>query len=242
MSQYTTGEIAKLCGVTVRTVQYYDSRGLLVPSSLSKGGRRLYSDADVSRLRIICFLRELDLPISDIGRLLGEEDPGSVIDLLLQQQEQQLRCQLEDTRTRLQKLESLQRERKAIESFSLESIGDIARIMEGKHSLRRLRILLLAVGIPLDLAQIAAVVVWVKYGLWQAFALWVVIDLMVGGGSALYYTRRVAYICPQCHKSFRPTFRQTFFARHTPRTRKLICPDCGRDGFCVEVYGGNDHA
>ncbi|MFR7719055.1 MAG: MerR family DNA-binding transcriptional regulator [Lachnospiraceae bacterium] len=29
MSKYTTGEIAKLCGVSVRTVQYYDTRGIL---------------------------------------------------------------------------------------------------------------------------------------------------------------------------------------------------------------------
>ena len=36
MSKYTTGEIAKLCGVTVRTVQYYDTRGILIPSELSE--------------------------------------------------------------------------------------------------------------------------------------------------------------------------------------------------------------
>lgn len=41
MSKYTTGEIAKLCGVSVRTVQYYDSRNILIPSELSEGGRRL---------------------------------------------------------------------------------------------------------------------------------------------------------------------------------------------------------
>ena len=42
MPKYTTGEIARLCGVTVRTVQYYDSRGILTPSELTDGGRRLY--------------------------------------------------------------------------------------------------------------------------------------------------------------------------------------------------------
>ena len=31
-TQYTTGELAKRCGVSVRTVQYYDNRGVLVPS------------------------------------------------------------------------------------------------------------------------------------------------------------------------------------------------------------------
>ena len=51
MSQYTTGEIAKLCGVSVRTVQYYDSRNILTPTALSEGGRRLYSEQDLQKLR-----------------------------------------------------------------------------------------------------------------------------------------------------------------------------------------------
>ena len=51
---YTTGEIAKLCGVSVRTVQYYDDRGILVPSELSEGGRRLYSEDDLKRMHIEC--------------------------------------------------------------------------------------------------------------------------------------------------------------------------------------------
>ena len=52
MSKYTTGEIAKLCGVTVRTVQYYDTRGNLVPSELSEGGRRLTSETNLRGIRI----------------------------------------------------------------------------------------------------------------------------------------------------------------------------------------------
>lgn len=37
---YSTGEIAELCGVTVRTVQYYDREGLLKPERFSEGGRK----------------------------------------------------------------------------------------------------------------------------------------------------------------------------------------------------------
>ena len=87
MSKYTTGEIAKLCGVTVRTVQYYDARGILVPGELSEGGRRLYSEDDVRRMKVICFLREMDLPIDAIGKILHEEHPEKVILLLIEQQE-----------------------------------------------------------------------------------------------------------------------------------------------------------
>lgn len=67
MSKYTTGEIAKLCGVSVRTVQYYDSRNILVPSELSEGGRRLYSEQDLKRMKIICFLRDAGISINNIG-------------------------------------------------------------------------------------------------------------------------------------------------------------------------------
>ena len=86
MSKYTTGEIAKLCGVSVRTVQYYDSRNILVPSELSEGGRRLYSEDDLKRMRIICFLREVGLPINSISELLAEEHPENIISILLDQQ------------------------------------------------------------------------------------------------------------------------------------------------------------
>lgn len=53
MSHYTTGELAKAAGVTVRTVQFYDKRGLLSPSDWTEGGRRLYTEEDLEQLRLI---------------------------------------------------------------------------------------------------------------------------------------------------------------------------------------------
>lgn len=235
MSKYTTGELAKLCGVTVRTVQYY-SRNILVPSALSEGGRRLYSEEDLKRLKIICFLRELGLPIHSIGQLLSEENPGSVIELLLEQQERALKQEIDERREQLDKLERMRRELKSIEHFCVESIGDIAYMMENKRKLRRERGLLLAIGIPLDLIQIAAVVLWVTKGVWWPFAAWLVLDLTLGGWAAWRYMKRMAYICPVCHGVFRAKGKEALFARHTPSARKLTCARCGHHGFCVEVY------
>ena len=56
MSLYTTGELAKKCNVSVRTIQYYDERGILVPTDLTERGRRLFSEEDVATLETICFL------------------------------------------------------------------------------------------------------------------------------------------------------------------------------------------
>ena len=66
MSQFSTGELAKAAEVSVRTVQYYDQRGILTPSEVTEGGRRIYHESDLERLQVICFLRDLDFSIKQI--------------------------------------------------------------------------------------------------------------------------------------------------------------------------------
>lgn len=70
MKPLTVGETARLTGVSVRTLHYYDEIGLLRPSGLSEGGYRLYDDACLTRLQQILFFREIDLPLEEIGRIL----------------------------------------------------------------------------------------------------------------------------------------------------------------------------
>ncbi len=241
MPKYTTGEIAKLCGVTVRTVQYYDTRGILTPSELTDGGRRLYSEADVSRLKIICFLRELGLPIDAISQLLSEEDPGSVISILLDQQENVLRDEIGERQEKLDKLEALRQGLKDVKHFSVEDIGSIAHTMAKKKKLQKVRRTMLLTGIPVTLLEIGSIILWIKTGIWWPFALYWVIAIPYGILISRYYFRNVAYICPQCHEVFRPSFREVFWAPHTPSTRKLTCTKCGHHGFCVETYGGSDN-
>lgn len=240
MSKYTTGEIAKLCGVTVRTVQYYDSRGLLIPSELSEGGRRLYSQEDLQRLKVICFLRGLGLPIHAISQLLAEDKPENVIELLLEQQEAELKEEIRQRQDRLDKLTDLQRGLKSVERFSVESIGDIAVMMENKKKLRKLRWTILAVGLAAECFEIGTLLIWVLQGIWWPFA-FIGLPIVVGLSVWIsrYYFKNVAYICPECHQVFRPGFKEMFWASHTPTTRKLTCSGCGRKGFCVETYGGN---
>ncbi|MCH5281939.1 MAG: MerR family transcriptional regulator [Lachnospiraceae bacterium] len=235
MSKYTTGEIAKLCGVTVRTVQYYDSRGILIPAELSEGGRRLYSEDDLKRMRIICFLRELGLPIDSISQLLSEDDPGSVISLLLEQQEKDMKMEINECEEKLHKLEELKSELKNVKEFSVESIGDIAYTMSNKKRLKRIHMNLLMVGLPINILQWGSIILWITKGFWWLFAIWVVVAIPYGIWGSQYYFKNVAYICPQCHTIFKPTFKEAFFANHTPATRKLTCTSCGHHGFCVEV-------
>ena len=239
MSKYTTGELAKLCGVTVRTVQYYDTRGILIPSELSEGGRRLYSEDDLKRMKVICFLRELDIPIEAISRILKEEHPEKVISLLIEQQEIILSGEISEKQEKLTKLRELKSGLKNQEEFSLESIGDIALFMEGSKKLKRMRWMMALTGIPVTALQWFAIILWIVRGVWWPFVLWVVVAAVWGILVSRYYFHHIKYLCPECHEVFKPTLKEAFWARHTPTTRKLTCTACSHKGFCVEVWGGD---
>ena len=235
MSKYTTGEIAKLCGVTVRTVQYYDARGILVPSQLSEGGRRLYSQDDLKRMKVICFLREVGLSINSIGDFLSDEEPCKVIDLLLQQQENVLREELSQRQAKLEMLEDLRKELKSLNDFSVESIGDIAKIMTSKQKLKKIRLTMLLTGLPVGILQWGSIALWILSGIWWPFILYLCTAIPYGIWVSKYYFKNVAYICPECHEVFKPSFKEAFWANHTPTLRKLTCTCCSHKGWCVET-------
>ncbi|MGE4463918.1 MerR family transcriptional regulator [Sphaerochaeta sp.] len=73
---YRIGELARKCKVTVRTIRYYESLGLLKTNHRSDGGQRYYTDADVVYLNRIAELKELDFSLSEIRTiiLMGSED------------------------------------------------------------------------------------------------------------------------------------------------------------------------
>ena len=235
MSKYTTGELAKLCGVSVRTVQYYDSRNILVPSELSEGGRRLYSDSDLQKLRVICFLRGLDLPINTIGDLLSEEHPEQVIHLLLDQQEALVTEEIGENQKKLRTIQSLRQELKQVEQFSVESIGDIAYNMNHKQTLHRIRTTMAIPAVIFGLLEYGTLFVGIFTKVWWPFLVCIPVLIAYGIWISRYYFTHIHYICPTCHTVFKPAFKEAFFARHTPTTRKLTCTSCGHHGFCVET-------
>jgi DNA-binding transcriptional MerR regulator len=69
---YSVGQVARLAGITVRTLHHYHEIGLLVPSGHSSAGYRRYSEADLDRLQRVLFYRELGFPLEEIVTLLDD--------------------------------------------------------------------------------------------------------------------------------------------------------------------------
>ncbi len=108
--------------------------------------------------------------------------------------------------------------------------------MENKKRLRKLRVLLVATGIPFSLFEVGAIVLWIAKGNYLPFIVYIPLAIIYAIVISIYYFNRVAYICPQCGEIFVPDFKQAFFAKHTPSLRKLKCPCCQHKGYCVETY------
>ena len=68
--EYTVRKLAKLAGVSPRTLRYYDEIGILKPAGISSSGYRLYGEAEVDRLQQILFHKELGMDLRSIKAIV----------------------------------------------------------------------------------------------------------------------------------------------------------------------------
>ncbi len=235
-TRYTTGELADACRTTVRTVQYYDGKGLLAPSGYTEGGRRLYTPSDATRLRLILMLKSLGLSLAQIKGVLESPNSANILSALLDERTDAI---MEEQKRQNEVLGAI-RELKA----SLRLTGDlkaltdasVAKIVEDAKARKRMHALMIALGIVADALWIGALAYGVASGVWWPLP----IALLAAAALAFWMVRRynahVTYLCPACGAQFRPRLSALSAARHTPKTRKLACPCCGEEDWCVERY------
>lgn len=82
--ELTIGTVARLAGVTVRTLHHYDEIGLVKPSGRTDSGYRTYGPDEVERLQEVLFYRELGMSLETIGDIVGRN--GYDREIALEQQ------------------------------------------------------------------------------------------------------------------------------------------------------------
>jgi DNA-binding transcriptional MerR regulator len=78
--QMQIGEVAERTGLSLRTIRHYEDVGLVTPSARSKGGFRLYTEADIQRLMVIRRMKPLDFSLEEMRDLLQITDRISTTD------------------------------------------------------------------------------------------------------------------------------------------------------------------
>lgn len=92
---WKVGDLAKLTGLTVRTLRFYDQIGLFSPSAQTDSGHRLYDDSDLARLHQILSLKDLGLSLDEVKAVLAGEQysPLEIVQLQMARIKEQIRLQ-----------------------------------------------------------------------------------------------------------------------------------------------------
>ena len=129
----TVGEIARKMDVTVRALQHYDREGLLSPSAMSEGGRRLYTDKDIVKLHQILSLKHLGFSLDNIkNRLIPLDTPAEIADVLMEQAAA-VRQKIESLSELLRELEMLREEVLQMQSVDFKKYADIIVNLQMKN-------------------------------------------------------------------------------------------------------------
>jgi len=103
MGTYTVKQLARLSGVSVRTLHHYDEIGLLKPAFLGENRYRYYGREELLRLQDILFHRELGVPLQEIAKLLSNDGRDRVA--ILSRHREMLADRLERSRQLLRTID-----------------------------------------------------------------------------------------------------------------------------------------
>jgi DNA-binding transcriptional MerR regulator len=109
-ADFTSGDLARATGNTVRTIRFYEEEGLLEPAEVSDGGHRRYTDEDLDRLKLIGDLRELGMSLCEIKDVLALRRGCSCVAEFADRLEKSLASHVAEAQRRIERLERVRHE------------------------------------------------------------------------------------------------------------------------------------
>src|SRR5699024_3036470 len=132
---YTTGEIAKMAGVTTRTIRYYDNKGILSPSSHNSSGHRLYTELDFTKLKRILALKYLGLSLEEVKNTESQSFEKEEIMKSLRLQKNIMKNKINYMKTDLNAIESAEKSIEDEVDPDWNKTIDIIKILEDEKEL-----------------------------------------------------------------------------------------------------------
>lgn len=118
----SVGEVAGALGISVRTLHYWDERGLVVPSGRTYSNYRLYSPADVTRLHAVLLYRATGMSLSQIAAVLDTSDDPAAH---LRRQRELLAQKLNDVRAMIGVVDTLLEETMTEKKLTQSDISEL---------------------------------------------------------------------------------------------------------------------
>ncbi|MCU5745323.1 MerR family transcriptional regulator [Staphylococcus sp. SQ8-PEA] len=233
---YSTGELAKACQVTVRTIQFYYRRGLLYPAINDDGINRKYDENDKLKLELILLLKGWGLTLKEIKDLLQTDTSIERLNLILGQRIYEVEHNIVEEKKLLERIKHIRKYLKLDESEeSLVGIRDLERVFYQRKEMKHVYRALYKKLIPVAIIEVMAIALSIS--LKKTFPFLIALPYLCV--SAYQITRfmylKTQYFCLECHAQFKPSIREYIKARHTHQFRKLHCSQCERYGDCLEV-------
>lgn len=233
---FSTGELAKLCNVSVRTVQYYDKEGILSPSELSDGGRRIYTEDDLKKFRCICLYKALGFKLDEIKKIMATKNAYSLLSETILHQQAKIDEEIQSLKSTKERLTAIFHQIEETGKVKVESIEEMDTLLVKKNQHRKTDVmtyiflgcyvLLLMVGFPIT----------VSFGGFAPIAMFVIAVILLLG--LIYYHSQVnSYVCSDCHEKFSINFWQDMFSWNGGKKGKYLkCPHCGHKGWLKETF------
>lgn len=235
MDTYSTGELAKLCHVTVRTVQYYDRKNVLKPAGVTQSQHRYYTQEQVQQLELILLLKDLGCTLKDIKSILNEETTLSTLHTLLTVKKHELKKEINQAQN---KVNHIKRLLKHIDIQSVTPISKLTNISDIASNTEKLTIIRKRfwyatgiIGVFQYVSIFSSFLLRNKILALFTLPLIIVYSIMM----PRIYFKQIAYLCPHCHTIFQPKRLEAIMAAHTLNTRKLCCPNCKETHYCIEI-------
>lgn len=108
-ARFTTGQFARMHRINPRTLHYYDTAGIFSPAEKGENGYRYYTAAQSATLELLLTLRELGMPLEEVGRYLKKRSLLALQTLLRRQERE-----IETSIRRLREIRGLLREKEAL--------------------------------------------------------------------------------------------------------------------------------
>lgn len=236
LKEYTTGELARLCGVTKRTVQYYDKQNIIVPSKMTDGGRRIYTEEDLKQFQLVCLYKNLGLSLHDIKNILKSDNQYSIVIELLNNQQEKIDRQIQNLIELQDKLATISYEISVNKAMSIKNEEELRNLyFRKKYHKRMNKLTYLLLGCYMIILLMSFILSSFLAGIYMYLIITINILLLV----VLIYihSSHNAYVCPKCHKKFTITFLRDLLTFNNGKKGKYLkCPYCHHKSWIAETY------